>query len=208
MLLNFLTIVAAVFVASAAFCGSVVGSKHDFSTLTGTGTTGTTLVCTYCHMGHKIRSFEALWTGDPNVFRLYSGIAMASVSFKSGFTADSPSLYCLSCHDGGGANGVRITTIIGPANLGTNFSKAHPVNFQVTEINKQKDLWVGGGAYTGKQMGRLEGKPFPLFKVSGNRGGERALECGSCHDAHNAEFSPFLRDTLTRSKLCFGCHDK
>lgn len=85
--------------ASFASAGSIVGSKHDLSAGGGTSTQ----ICIYCHAPHNAFLSLPLWNrNNPqgSGFTLYSGVGMQNVSFKSGFTSDSTSLFCMSCHDG------------------------------------------------------------------------------------------------------------
>jgi len=53
---------------------------------------------------------------------------------------------------------------------------------------------------------------YPLFKSTGNGGNRTSasdyLECGSCHAVHDSLNSPFLRETMKKSTLCLGCHNK
>jgi predicted CXXCH cytochrome family protein len=176
-------------------------------------------------------------------FTLYSGLNMQSVSFKSSFTADSTSLFCMSCHDGvtkisavynagviegDGAPNVKAHAAKAGAfynnplgasastNLTKDLSKTHPVNFQVVASNNsQADLNVGTGSVMGPGVapgyGYAATETFPLFKTTdanGLRAGNRSLECGSCHAVHDSLNSPFLRYTMTGSRLCLGCHNK
>lgn len=197
----------AIFLASTAYCATIANTKHDFRTIT-----GSIGICEYCHRAHNNQLYAALWTKDPSVFRLYSAVDASSRTFKTGLTPDSKSLICMACHDGStiGTPPHQINIPAGNTNFGSDLRRSHPINFQVTLTDTQKDLWVDGAAYTGSQMGRPDQKPYPLYFISGSgdRSGPRALECASCHDIHNSNFSPFLRETMDRSKLCFGCHNK
>ena len=229
-------------VASFASAATIVGSKHDMNAayaggvIGGAGAaaaSGTTQVCVYCHAPHVSQMAMPLWNrNNPSGFTLYSGLNMANVSFKSGFTADSTSLFCMSCHDGNmninavynqGANvrnsGASLVTgtITGTyTNLGKNLSNTHPVNFPVLN-NSQADLnYVASNTYMGPIAAQAvtAGAPnitttFPLFKAT--RSGvttNQSLECGSCHSVHDFTISPFLRATMNKSALCLGCHNK
>lgn len=230
--------------STAAFGATIVGSKHDLSS-TGSasmsGSGSSTQICVYCHAPHNASSNKPLWNrNNPSGggFTLYSGLNMQNVSFKTGFTSDSTSLFCMSCHDGstqidavynaGAIDGAATTTqkthnVVpgvfavgninpsGPYGLGTNLSSTHPINFPVSlvgETDGQKDLWVGSAASMGKT-----GYEMPLFKAVGHadpnrQTPNRSLECGSCHAVHDSQYSPFLRYTMEGSKLCLGCHNK
>ena len=224
--------------ASTAMGASIINSKHDLSN--GRAYSGdTTQICIYCHAPHVANFSLPLWNRSNPVgagFTLYSGVGMASVSFKTGFTSDSTSLFCMSCHDGvtsigqvynagvlesdgasvgAGVPHVAKANAFGPAgntittsgNLTKDLSKTHPVNFVVTGTDTQTDLFVGTGAAMGKANFSM-----PLFKSthanSGRTTANRSLECGSCHAVHDSQNSPFLRYTMAKSALCLGCHNK
>lgn len=250
-------VVATSILATASFVSAktIVGSKHDLSssgiaTASGTGTSQQ--ICIYCHAPHNAALSLPLWNrNNPqgSTFTLYSGLNMANVSFKSGFTSDSTSLFCMSCHDGatnisavhnagaiaGSGSVVDATDNVGihtaaagtfasgtiattnPAGIGgKNLSKTHPINFPVLS-NSQNDLnFTPGQTLMGPAVFKANlTKTFPLFKATADAGMSSSrstinssLECGSCHAVHNAEFSPFLRDTMDDSQLCLGCHNK
>jgi predicted CXXCH cytochrome family protein len=237
-----MAVAAGLMTAATAFGGSIVQSKHNLSS-TGTGTlkgntANTSQICVYCHAPHGAASTQVLWNRNnptATLYKLYSGVNMQSRQFSTGFSADSTSLFCMSCHDGTntvlggtqvhnqGANirvGVSGNTgkplmagsIFGAnGDLGTDLRTTHPVNFPVpTTNNSQNDLWlspIAGGNYMGGNINVPF--DFPLYKATGRDGGSaRALECGSCHAVHDSTNSPFLRYTLDGSKLCLGCHNK
>lgn len=100
------TLVAAT-VASAA---TIVNSKHDLSATTTTAGE-TTQICIFCHTPHNPVAQIPLWnrTGQNanTAFKLYTSSSTldmynkVSAGFKpSGFTTNSISLFCMSCHDG------------------------------------------------------------------------------------------------------------
>lgn len=237
-----LAAVAGLMTATAAFGGSIVQSKHNL-TSTGTGTTAgntavTSQICVYCHAPHNGTGQLPLWNRNNPAgggFTLYSGVNMQSRQFATGFSTDSTSLFCMSCHDGAGLGSrvhnsgaiIRTGAAAGTAGrplyngamdantiFGTDLTATHPINFPVpTSNNSQADLWLspinGGQGYMGGNTNVAF--DFPLFKASGGRGGpsgNRALECGSCHAVHDSTNSPFLRYTMEGSKLCLGCHNK
>jgi len=116
-LLATLAAVSAVVMASSAFAGSIVGTKHDLSYGGGAGglnqsNVNSTQVCVFCHTPHNSAKTKALWnrkgvTAD-NTFSTYtSGIMMeggaANGWFQGGkgkFNSKSTSLLCMTCHDG------------------------------------------------------------------------------------------------------------
>lgn len=223
-------------VASYASAATIVNSAHNLSS-TGTGAlrgTGaqTSQICVYCHAPHQTNAANVLWNRNNPVastFTLYSGVGLASRQFASGFTTDSTSLFCMSCHDGqttmnnvhnagaiirnAGTTPAGRPMISGaisnlPVIIGTNMKGTHPVNFPVATADPA--LNVGSGS----KMGLTN--QFSLFAT--NAGGTtnnnvartsgRSLECGSCHAVHDSQYSPFLRDTMHQSQLCLGCHVK
>ena len=117
-LLATLAVVSAVAVTSSAFALSIVGTKHDLSSITGLSglkqpAGGTTQVCVFCHTPHNSAKTKALWNRKgatlDSAFRTYtSGIMMeggAADSWFQGttkgqFSAKSTSLLCMTCHDG------------------------------------------------------------------------------------------------------------
>jgi predicted CXXCH cytochrome family protein len=220
--LGLVAVAGLIAVSSAAFGASIVNSKHDLSAGSSVGgvatnyTLGTsTQICVYCHAPHAAAQSLPLWNRTNPAgtgFVLYSGLNMANVSFKTGFTSDSTSLFCMSCHDGvTGINAVynagvidgtgtnpahgfaalKFTTGGGTAgaiaagvsgNLTTNLATTHPVNFPVSVTDPQLDLHVTT-APAGK-MGKT-GFEMPLFRTSDA-------------DAN--------RTTANRSFECGSCH--
>lgn len=61
-------------------------------------------VCIFCHTPHNAGSSNLLWnkaTKGTTTFRFYtSSKTLTATARAAAFTADSPSLLCLSCHDG------------------------------------------------------------------------------------------------------------
>lgn len=224
--------------ASTAFAAkTIVGSKHDLSNGGSGLTKGTnTQICIYCHTPHNAVNTAVLWNraASGQTFTLYSGVNMVNVSYKTGLTSDSTSLFCMSCHDGatdmkgavqhGTVAGLTTGTINSSAALslgsvnGTtdgDLSRTHPINFPVSINDTQADLWPGSGAKMGNGASGTAATAitgtngFPLFKSARDVAGEtRTLECGSCHAVHDSENTPFLRYTMTKSTLCLGCHNK
>lgn len=129
---------------------------------------------------------------------------------------------CLSCHDGTvgvnstyaliGPGGTKPTITGGttlltsaaagtlatsnPANLGTNLSGSHPVNFTYSGA-----AWLTKQTHVAIPTGNVvSSKNFPLD----NNG---KLQCTTCHEPHdNTTNTFFLRDTISGSALCLDCH--
>jgi predicted CXXCH cytochrome family protein len=239
--LSVLAVVAIAAAATSAGATSIKGTKHDLSAsganngvYNGTGTQ----ICVYCHTPHNARTEAPIWNRNNGTafaitaYQLYSGLKMANTSIKTGFTTDSISLFCMSCHDGSSLGGqVRNvpTTETGllskayiPVGQKTNLAggsgdmrSTHPINFVVgiDASTTQKDLRVvvTGGIGNVSTDGTLSNSAFPLFKssrVNQKDFATNTLECSSCHSVHDNTNSPFLRDTMKGSTLCLGCHNK
>lgn len=223
-------LMAAVGAASAAT--SIKNSKHDLSSGSSAAIKGDTdQICVYCHTPHNATQDIPLWNrNNPTAsnFTLYSSASMQNKPVKQGFTTDSISLFCMSCHDattslGAAAvhnnpadrpSGITVAAVADKvdgsgvltgsatdADLGTDLSNDHPVNFLVTS---GADPNIGTVSGSTMKTGEVT-NGFPLFK-SGR--GATTLECGSCHAVHDNTDAPFLRTTMAGSKLCLGCHIK
>ena len=203
--------------SATAAIGSIVASKHDFSTsglnaaYKGTGTQ----VCVYCHAPHATTGSTILWNRAANAatYTLYaSGGSMNATVGQPG----AVSKLCLSCHDGtvaidsfGGATGTKFAA--GAATLGTDLSNDHPIGITynaalVTADPSLKAVSTAATIGTGN-TGTIESKL--LFGASGSA----TVECASCHDVHNSKSgtaveSKLLRITTAGSALCITCHSK
>ena len=219
--------------ATTASAASIRNSKHDLSstssaTFKSAGAAATNQLCVFCHTPHNaVQNGYPLWNRSNPAgtnFRLYSSGNMKNqyttgggANASQGFTSDSISLYCMSCHDGGNIatriankpsdNGHNVPGMVAggitaSANLGTDLRNDHPVNFNVT---------VAGGAIGTLQNGNKAigtakiATPLPLFQSAR---GASSLECASCHSVHDPANVPFLRTTNSGSLLCLGCHVK
>jgi predicted CXXCH cytochrome family protein len=214
---------------TAAGAASIKNTKHDLSS----GSTGATFkatntdqICVFCHTPHNSAQDIPLWNrNNPTAsnFTLYSSSSMNNTPVKTGFTADSISLFCMSCHDGVTGLGSDVHNepvtgaitmaggndlITGNANLANDLSNDHPVNFEVTAAGITADGNLGA-LDTGSNPPNMKTSDvtngLPLFKSAR---GATTLECGSCHKVHDNSDAPFLRTTMAGSKLCLGCHKK
>lgn len=220
---------------------NIINSKHNLNgKFTGSYTQGdatNTQICIYCHTPHNAKMNVPIWNRDMNQitassFTLYSSVTMLNTPRKTGFTSDSISLFCMSCHDGSVLGGTMIhsdfnrlyagqgnlvtgTIATADAKLGQNLSNTHPVNFvadyQKNQTQPQKrndgqaDLIFKDQDTMGPAKSLTSTVTFPLFVSGGQRG---YLECSSCHSVHDDYYKPFLRDTMDNSQLCLGCHNK
>jgi len=208
--------------ATAAFGASIVNSKHDLSAgstvggVSGNYSMGTsTQICVYCHAPHNAQSSLPLWNRtNPGGggFVLYSGVNMTNVSFKTGFTADSTSLFCMSCHDGvTGINAVYNAGVID----GSGTAAQHPA----AAANK----FTAGGGAAGAIANGISGnlttnlaKTHPInFPVSETVNTGNDLHLASGAQMGKASFLMPLfksadanaaRSTANRSLECGSCH--
>jgi predicted CXXCH cytochrome family protein len=103
---------------------------------------------------------------------------------------DGGSDCAVSCHtDDGFADTDYITGA-----LSTDLSDDHPISMGYPSsdddpyFNDPGDVVTTGG--------------LKLF------GATNRVECASCHNVHDPQFTPFLRKANTGSALCYTCHDK
>lgn len=207
--------------AATAFGESIANSKHNLA-VSGLasikGTAGnSSQICIYCHAPHNAKLADKyIWNRNnptASTFSLYSGQNMQSRQFKTGFTADSTSLFCMSCHDGStnmnavankgalinyralgyaGTAGLNLVSasVGGTANFGTNLATTHPVNFPVQETNvyEQNDLFVGSDGtkpFMGNDSLYYPGtNGYPLFTVTGAGGGRDTTRSLECSSCH------------------------
>lgn len=230
-------VIAALTATSAFGVSNITATKHNLSStsanpvgLKALNTENNNEICVYCHTPHAANT---AFTGAPlwnkatptGTFTMYgaasAGVAGATIAgTATGPTPNNPSMACLSCHDGvsainsminmpgsggylaGGQNapfGGVSTGVVMPAGvtrIGTDLSNDHPVSVEYIEgraslkaITTTLTGWAGAGTIS--QLLRA-GK----------------VECGSCHDPHEANNGTFLRVANTSSNLCIGCHAK
>lgn len=184
-------------------------------------------VCIFCHTPHGATSQGPLWNRDASTATytpywsgsLNATVAVPDATAGTGLaTGSSPDL-CLSCHDGTvalnalvnqSANGTDPVMGTGHevtndkltegrvANLTTDLSNDHPVNFYYNETLVSAD----GGLYTADSTKQVT-TGIPLFNGK--------MQCSSCHNVHepgSGETYPFLRASSKGSQLCLKCHVK
>ncbi|MDO9266459.1 MAG: cytochrome c3 family protein [Sulfurimonas sp.] len=236
-----LMIVASVFGMSSAFAGSISGSPHDLSAnaLLSSATADNGEICVYCHTPHAANtafSGAPLWNkATPSgTFTMY-GSTIAGTATDA--VPASPSLACLSCHDGASAidsivnapgsglnavagtknivNGLstayggNIGGVPGTATAGNpNLSNDHPVSIIY-------DATKAGLRDTTTVLTTVTTTAWVGATTIANLLRNTRVECGSCHDPHNGGNTQgtstevnFLRHTNQASKLCLGCHNK
>ena len=212
----------------------IASSKHNLSA-TGPGTIkaaagGTSEICVFCHTPHSATTsmVTPLWNTQLTAaaYTLYSSDYLTGLGYPTPVLgATQSSRTCLSCHDGTVALGSvvntpgsgttgsipmagGITTMpAGNTNLGTILADDHPVGF----------LYLPGtGAGQDPELVSTRAFPWPKgvqldpnqASVSGTPGSGGRVECKSCHDPHNNQFTKFLRMSNTNAGLCTYCHNK
>ncbi len=203
-------------VAVAASAGTIVGSKHDFGTMTGTGGQ----ICIACHAPHNnaVIANAPLWNHQINAaqtYTAYTSFSMDALGFATA-TPGATSKLCLSCHDGvlalnnfGGVTTGTVNFAAGSkSNLGTDLSNDHPIGivYDAATIAADGALNPLANAVTIGSAGRTK-----LTSVGGLLQGTK-VECASCHDVHNTFTADagvkLVKVTMTGSALCITCHNK
>ncbi|MHB1123579.1 MAG: cytochrome c3 family protein [Ramlibacter sp.] len=206
--------------------GSVLGSRHDLST------PATPQVCEFCHTPHVANTnIQApLWNRaeTTQIFKLYGSPTM-NVAIAQPLVA---SRLCLSCHDG-----VNASTVVHGNLVSTKHDlvkpPGHPPPDTSSEPNCERchaDMYGGRRTLvlgTDLSNDHPISIPYPTpvqdpaFKTpadglkgwGGTSPNEVKLyagwvECGSCHNVHDPDNTPFLRKSNAISALCLTCHSK
>ncbi len=185
---------------------SIVGTAHNVS-----AGSGTDEVCVFCHTPHAAAPAVPLWNHSLSsgvTYTVYSSATLNSTPTDfSGGTAVSN--LCMSCHDGTvglgslvnnpstgvpGNSGTTMPAV--PANLGTDLSNDHPVNFVYDNALVTADAGTGPA-----KLADPAGIDLPLFGAGANE-----VQCASCHNPHNNNNAPFLVKSNAASALCRTCH--
>ena len=192
----------------------VDGTAHD---LVGLGGGTTTQICAYCHTPHQPtgQSTDPLWnhtlsangtynTYDSTTFDAGTGgAALNTIADIGGGTGVSN--LCMSCHDNtiaieslynapndGTAGTIGTINGLDPnANMGTDLSNDHPINFTY-----DSNLETADGGLADPTVAPVSNWLF---------GG--TMQSASCHDPHDNQFGLFLIADNTNSALCSTCHD-
>lgn len=198
---------------------SVVDSKHNMSA----GGPGTIVaeteraVCVFCHTPHSSNTAQVhapLWNrsaSSVSSYSLYSSSYLTSLSYPSPVQPNAKSKLCLSCHDGTialgavynppGAGGAitmanSVTTMPATAGgyIGTDLGNDHPVGFTYDPVSDPELVsrsWPWG-------------TPVQLDPDAVNG----RLECHTCHDVHDNQYTHFLQMSNVNAGLCTFCHAK
>ncbi len=201
---------------------SIIGSKHDLSATNyyGSGGSVATQVCVFCHTPHAGSPDVdgLLWNrgfSDTGAFVLYGG--------ASGLP-NTPTLVCLSCHDGISAYGASAVHGGMQHAMYNQPGSGHSTSSGTPNCNS---CHASGGIYPGAEWtvgpnltddhpvsisyedARLVAPDdFYLTPINGLRLYSGNVECTSCHDPHRVDTSYFLRMSNQNSDLCKSCHIK
>lgn len=190
---------------------TVVGSPHDFSSLSPNSIRSLTedRVCVFCHVPHTSEPQAQAWRRDqPRVrYRIYqSSTTDARIDQPSGV-----SKMCLGCHDGLLALGMSANLPVDPnaaadnpivmtrrflppgrTNLTNDLRDDHPICFRYDRALSRRDAQL--------RSPDLVSRTLPM-------GPHHEVHCTACHDPHNNRQGDFLHITERRGALCVTCHD-
>ena len=190
-----LSIVCFGILSGHADASSVLGSKHDFSSL---GISP----CGYCHSVHNALGGMGLINPGfgtfPSITKVYStSTRIFNADIASINKSDAP--LCLACHDQNSTNSNPYFKIVkerfdirGGTDIyiGTDLSNDHPIGFTFDPSLSPAKIK----------------EPVKAHVTYGPGG--RQMWCSTCHDVHNNEFGNFLVMPNTGSALCLDCHIK
>ena len=207
---------------------SVVNSKHNLSTTTGTGqitdiSTNEDRVCVFCHTPHSAAPAVPLWNHSLSAvasYTVYSNPATLDSSPADFALGTAVSNLCMSCHDGT----VGVNNLVNPAND----TGGNPTMGSTNELDASGRILSGRPTNLGSILsndhpvnmtfdaalattdGQLNtpisadfvdsGLTVPLFSST--------VQCASCHNPHDDTNQPFLRKSNAGSALCLTCHVK
>ncbi len=193
------------FTGTLTVFGDIRNSKHNLS-ISGPGAVKAateTEVCIMCHTPHNSGIEAPLWnrfSSGSSYIPYASSTAVASYGQPTG-----ASKLCLSCHDGTIALGMvrsrseeisfsgSSTIPPGSTNVSTDLSDDHPVSFTFdAQLFSQKDNLLNPDLLTG------------AVKLDNNK----QLQCTSCHNPHDNQFTKFLVQDNRASSICVTCHDQ
>ncbi|MDH5648170.1 MAG: hypothetical protein OEY67_00825 [Gammaproteobacteria bacterium] len=184
----------------------VTNTRHNLS-VSGPGTvksTTVTQICVFCHTPHAAMADAPLWNHTLPSGQTYTIYSSTTLDASPG-QPTGKSVLCLACHDGTVALGALANPPTGetldailqsPMNpaergyLGTDLSDDHPISF----------VYDSGLVGTDTELVDPASIGLPLDGSN--------LECTTCHDPHEADTKPFLRQSTVNGTLCTSCHNK
>ena len=225
-LLSVLMVTSVLFSTSAiAVTGKVAGGMHDFSS---TGLSSQMKdsnkdlggqICVFCHTPHNAGQTRLLWNkagGQSNsAFRLYTASStLSSFTKASKLSANSPSLFCLSCHDGKTAMNVLHAGGKGSlaSSVGLTPAQGYPAGttlaYGATPIYMVNPTWMFGfpepmpnlGGDSGVDLTNDHPIGFSYTDAAGEKG-PLSLNVVSALDSRIKLFGP------AKNVECTSCHD-
>lgn len=235
--------VALVTLAIGAPSYNVKGTKHNLSTSQTTTwrSTNEDQICVFCHTPHNgwisgTPNQLPLWNkqitsfaGNYGAYGSNTMNATPGTVLRTGVGGWTKTNLCMSCHDGTMAVNTLVnpsndigsnptmagsTTVTSAANLGTDLTNDHPVNFTydvalATADGGLVNPTAGPQNPNGLFATEYSGKNLSDILVPGG-----LFSCSSCHEPHvyyggaYTGYSPFLIVPNTGSGLCLSCHLK
>lgn len=119
---------------------------------------------------------------------------------EPGFTINSDSQFCLSCHDG---SAIDTSAYVSAGSAIQRITAARPPIGHVKGVDHPFSVDYNSARNFDPNL-RLK-RPVsirPPVKLFNGK-----VECASCHDPHSCKNPLFLRISNDRSKLCLACHD-
>lgn len=199
-------------VTSMSFAQTITGTPHDMSAQAW-NTMASNKLCGVCHTPHNAMAVSQapLWshTTSSAVYTMYTSAQSSTFNATPGAAPSGNSLLCLSCHDGTVAlnnhvgNTLPLGSTLGVAYpttttlVGTALTNDHPVSFTYDAA-----LVTADGALRPTTTAALGGTIATKMLFGGK------MECASCHNPHNNQYTSFQRMTNNASQLCLTCHIK
>lgn len=192
----------------------------------GTAYTDYLETCVYCHVPHVTPPGGTIFNRvlPQDNYAVYSnpaGTMDATINRPGGV-----SLVCLSCHDGT----IAVDAILNPPNTAWTPATNHQTMSAGNSANEcgschkpgNKPAHDATAAYLTQDL--RDDHPISIsyseailrtpddfrdpLTIAPLRLFNDRIECPTCHDAHNAQYGPFLRVPNAQSSLCLTCHIK
>lgn len=168
----------------------VLATPHDFTAASSHDGASAVSYSEACGSCHVMPGAPAPASGGKQV--RYAMYESPTMDMRQAGQPGAASMACLSCHDGTLGSDVHAE-----GDLGWDLGDDHPISVSydttVDPAFRSADEVAGAG-----------------LKLYAN-GQERTVECGSCHNPHNAGAQggkAFLRVSNENSRLCLICHTK
>jgi predicted CXXCH cytochrome family protein len=191
---------------------------------------GTSEICIFCHTPHSGNTEAPLWNraASAATYQTYTSDVLGGLGYwgaedpKTG-VPHSKTRICLSCHDGTIALGsvVNMPNYIptsftqiqmsgnstiqptAPGYIGIDLRDDHPVAIKHDQ-SRDPELVTGTSVGGGIRLYKDNGAGTAVIEnADGNY-----IECTSCHNPHNNQYTNFLVASNSGSALCVSCHNK